>query len=223
MSAPTATPHRATDWDRYYQSVPATARLTRKYTTAALAGAIRRYAQPQPGRALAMVEIGGANSCFLDRLVEEFTPHFYDVVDTNQYGLDLLARHAARSASLGRGLRLHRESVLAMSLPPTADVVFSVGLVEHFTPADTRAAVLAHFDTIRTGGLAIITFPTPTALYRATRKFIESIGQWKFHDERPLLPQEVLESIRERGDVLFQKTLWPLMLTQHLVAARKVK
>jgi hypothetical protein len=223
VSAPTATPHRATDWDRYYQSVPVTAKLTRKYTTAALSGAIRRYAQPQPDQSLAMVEIGGANSCFLDRLVEEFAPRSYDVVDTNQYGLDLLARHNAAASSLGHTLRLHRESVLAMSLPPAADVVFSVGLVEHFSPSDTRAAVLAHFDTIRAGGVAIITFPTPTVLYRATRRFIESIGQWKFHDERPLLPPEVLESIRDRGDLLFQKTLWPLMLTQHLVVARKVR
>lgn len=223
MSAPIATSHRATDWDRYYQSVPATARLTRQYTTAMLVGAIRRYAQPPAGQPLAMVEIGGANSCFVDRLVAEFAPRSYDVVDTNQFGLDLLARHAAAGGSLGQTLRLHRESVLAMSLPPAADVVFSVGLVEHFSPADTRAAVLAHFNAVRTGGLAIITFPTPTGLYRATRRFLESIGQWKFHDERPLLPPEVLQSVRERGELLFEKTLWPLMLTQHLVVARKLR
>jgi SAM-dependent methyltransferase len=218
VSAPVAPLNRATDWDRYYQSVPATAKLTRKYTSAVLVEAMKCYAQPV-GEALAMVEIGGANSCFLDRLVLEFAPRTYDVVDTNQYGLDLLARHG----SAGSTLRLHRESVLAMSLPATADVVFSIGLVEHFNPADTRAAVLAHFDVLRTGGLAIITFPTPTQLYRATRRFIESIGQWKFHDERPLRPAEVLPSIRERGELLFQKTLWPLMLTQHLVVARKLR
>ena len=211
--------HKPTDWDSYYQSVPSTAKLTRKYTTAVLVDAIRRYARSQTGEPLAMVEIGGANSCFLDRLIEEFSPRSYDVVDTNQYGLDLLARRAAS----GGPLRLHRESVLAMSLPPTADVVFSVGLVEHFQPADTRAAVLAHFDVLRTGGIAIITFPTPTALYRATRKFIESIGQWKFHDERPLAPSEAIESVRERGEVLFEKIMWPLMLTQYVVVARKVR
>jgi SAM-dependent methyltransferase len=222
MSTPART---ATDWDSYYQSVPATAKLTRRYTTAMLVRAIKQYAQAQAGEALAIVEIGGANSCFLDSLLREIAPRSYDVVDTNEFGLQLLAQRAAGGPGghLGPAPRLHRQSVLSMSLPATADVVFSVGLVEHFNPAETRAAVLAHFDVLRTGGLAIVTFPTPTPLYRATRKFIEAIGQWKFHDERPLEPPEVLAAVRERGELLFQKTLWPLMLTQHLVVARKVR
>ncbi len=114
------------------------------YTTAALVRTIRRYAQAPEGRALAMVEIGGANSCFLDRMLGEFGPRSYEVVDTNQYGLKLLTR----MANAGGPLHLHRESVLSMSLPPKADVVFSVGLVEHFSPKDTREAVLAHFDVL---------------------------------------------------------------------------
>jgi SAM-dependent methyltransferase len=235
LSTPTAPPRTATDWDSYYQSVPVTARLTRRYTTAVLVRAMKRYARAQAEGALAIVEIGGANSCFLDSLLREIAPRSYDVVDTNEYGLQLLAQRAGASrpvggppeapqgGPLGPALRLHRQSVLSMSLPATADVVFSVGLVEHFNPEETHAAVLAHFDVLRTGGLAIITFPTPTALYRATRKFNEAIGQWKFPDERPLQPREVLRAVCERGEVLFRKTLWPLMLTQHMVVARKVR
>lgn len=217
MSTRTAPPRLATDWDSYYKSVPPTAKLTRRYTTAALIRAMKTYARPQTGAALSMVEIGGANSCFVDRLVQEFAPRSYDVVDLNEYGLKLLAERAVPS------LRLHRQSVLSLSLPATADLVFSVGLVEHFDPSETRAAVLAHFSALRPGGVAIITFPTPTLLYRATRKLIEAAGQWKFPDERPLLAAEVLAALRERGELLFEKTLWPLMLTQHLVVARKVR
>jgi len=44
---------------------------------------------------------------------------------------------------------------------------------------------------------------------------------WKFPDERPLEPPEVLATIREVADVVWRKTLWPLMLTQHLVVAKK--
>jgi hypothetical protein len=50
---------------------------------------------------------------------------------------------------------------------------------------------------------------------------IEMLGMWKFHDERPLEPAEVLEAVRGRGEVVYQKTLWPLILTQHLIVARK--
>lgn len=208
----------ATDWDSYYQGVPATAKLTRRYTTSALLGALRR-ATPATAGGIAITEIGGANSCFLDSILEEIHPRSYDVVDTNAYGLSLLAKRVGSSATV----RLHHESVLDMSLGATADAVFSVGLVEHFDPERTRAAVLAHFDAVRAGGLVVITFPTPTPLYRATRKLIEMAGMWKFHDERPLESEEVLRSVRERGEVIYEKLLWPLMLTQYMVVATKIR
>jgi hypothetical protein len=58
-------------------------------------------------------------------------------------------------------------------------------------------------------------------LYRVTRRLIEMAGMWKFHDERPLQTAEVTEAIRERGEVVYRKTLWPLLLTQQLIVARK--
>lgn len=208
---------RSTDWDSYYTSVPPTARLTRRYTTRILSWAIQTYAVPPARGRLTVVEIGGANSCFLDELFRIFQPRSYEVVDTNEYGLSLLAsRWPTRDV-----VRLRRESVLNLTSRPDADLVFSVGLVEHFNPADTRKAILAHFDLLREGGTAIITFPTPTLLYRATRRLIEMLGMWKFPDERPLLPREVISAVQERATLVHQRTLWPLMLTQHLVVARK--
>lgn len=206
----------ATDWDSYYTSVPATARITRRYTTSVLLKAIKRYTAAAESR-LSIVEIGGANSCFLDHILGEVACDRYEVVDTNHYGLSLLEGRAERQPIV----RLHEKSVLGLSLDQKADLVFSVGLVEHFDPPKTRQAVLAHFTSLRAGGTAIITFPTPTLLYRLTRRLIEAIGRWKFPDERPLTRAEVIATIRECGDVLHEKTLWPLMLTQHLVVARK--
>ncbi|HEY1339250.1 MAG TPA: glycosyltransferase [Bryobacteraceae bacterium] len=202
-----------TDWDRYYTSVPATANLTRKYTTAVLVDSIRRFA----GRGISIIEIGGANSCFLDRIVAALAPKSYDVVDTNSYGLSLLEARVGGSDTVS----LHEQSVLSLALEKQADLVFSIGLVEHFDPKETREAILAHFDPLRPGGVAIISYPTPTLLYRTARKFLELTGLWKFPDERPLRRGEVAAAIAERGEVLFEKTLWPLILTQHFVVARK--
>jgi cyclopropane fatty-acyl-phospholipid synthase-like methyltransferase len=70
------------------------------------------------------------------------------------------------------------------------DIVFSVGLIEHFAPAETARAVAAHFKYLRPGGTAIITFPTPTWLYRAVRGLAEATNNWIFQDERPLQLQE---------------------------------
>jgi glycosyltransferase involved in cell wall biosynthesis len=209
---------KTTDWNAYYANVPRTAKWTRRYTTAALLEAVRMHASaPQGDGRLAVVEIGGANSCFLDPILAGIGCRCYDVVDTNEYGLSLLAAKWPESGVL----RLHQQDVLHLRMPAEADMVFSVGLVEHFDPAGTRRAVQAHFDALRPGGIAIISFPTPTWLYRITRKCIELLGMWKFHDERPLRHDEVIASIQECGEVLSAKTLWPLFLTQELIVARK--
>jgi hypothetical protein len=212
------TEKRATDWDRYYKSVPFTAKLTRRYSTAVLLDAIQRYAAPAtPDGQLSIMEIGGANSCFMDSILAKIPCRSYDVIDTNSYGLSLLEK----KAGLSRVVRLHQQNVLGLSMDSKVDVVFSVGLVEHFDPMGTRQAVLSHFDVLRSGGIAIITFPTPTWLYRASRTLIEAIGMWKFPDERPLNVSEVAAAVKQRAAMLEQKTLWPLILTQHMIVAGK--
>jgi SAM-dependent methyltransferase len=183
-----------------------------------LLDAIRRHARAgsSDGR-LSIVEIGGANSCFLDAILSRIPCRSYDVIDTNEYGISLLSAKAGG----GKVVRLHKRSVLDAPLHVSADLVFSVGLVEHFSPSETRAAVLAHFDYLRPGGTVLITFPTPTGLYRITRWFIEALGMWRFPDERPLEPREVMDAVRMRGDAICEKMLWPLMLTQYMIVARK--
>lgn len=204
----------ATDWDAYYSAVPFTAKLTRKYTTRVLLDAMRRYAVARPGQ---IVEIGGANSCFLDRVCSDIRPAAYHVIDNNRYGLDLLRRRVDGN----HAVRLHEQDVMALDVPVQADLVYSVGLIEHFDPAGTRRAVDAHFRILKPGGVALISFPTPTWLYRAARGVTEAVGLWKFPDERPLMPEEVRAAASRWGEVKFEKTLWPLVFTQRLMVVRK--
>jgi putative flippase GtrA len=210
-------PRTATDWNSYYRSVPATAKLTRKYTTRVLLDALRMagLSSEHPGGTI--VEIGGANSCFLDRIVSEVHPAAYHVVDNNRFGLDLLRARPG----VGSEVVVHEADVLNLALPLQADVVFSIGLIEHFDEADTRKAVLAHFGMVKPGGFAIISFPTPTLLYRVTRAAAEAAGLWKFHDERPLDRAEVARAVGSAGQVTFEKVLWPLVFTQRLMVFRK--
>ncbi|HZU24613.1 MAG TPA: glycosyltransferase [Bryobacteraceae bacterium] len=210
------TSRAATDWDRYYSSVPFTARLTRRYTTSVLLNLIRRYATAgSAGKRISIVELGGANSCLLETISAVVGCADYDVVDTNEYGLSLLRDRSTPNTVV----RPHRESVLDLSLKLQADVVFSVGLIEHFQPRDTRRAILAHFDAVRPGGTAIITWPAPTVLYRITRTVLEAVGLWNFPDERPLKRDEVRSAIRERGEIVHESMLWPLLLTQAAIVA----
>jgi len=208
---------RATDWTGYYTATPFTAKLTRRYTSAVLLAALRRYSALSPPNSGYIVELGGANSCFLDRILRELAPREYHIVDTNEYGLNLLRRRIKPE----QNVTLHNISALEYCPSEPADVVFSVGLIEHFDPGGTEAMIRAHFEVLRPGGCAIISFPTPTWLYRVARNLTEALGLWKFPDERPLRRLEVVKTAQELGEIVYEKTLWPLVFTQQLLVIKK--
>ncbi|XMB53903.1 hypothetical protein LIAUS_07205 [Leptospira interrogans] len=71
------------------------------------------------------------------------------------------------------------------------DIVFSVGLIEHFDVENTRKAFLNHLQFVKTPGVLIVIFSTPTFLYRMTRFLAECLSMWIFHDERPSRESEI--------------------------------
>lgn len=203
-----------TDWDSYYARPYKTASLTRKYTASVLVDLMRR----NNGGEASILEFGGANSCFIDQILDEVRPAHYAVVDNNQLGLDLLK---SRYPSDDR-VSVRWGDVLAESAPERLyDIVYSVGLIEHFDPSGTARAIATHFRHLRPGGTAIITFPTPTWLYRGVRGLAELTGNWIFHDERPLLLPEFERAVASLGEVKSARILWPLILTQYCVEVRK--
>jgi SAM-dependent methyltransferase len=201
----------ATDWNVYYKKGPGLARFTRRVTEGALVDCLRRYSDPHP----VLVELGGAASCVFDAVRREIAPREYHVVDNNELGLEILAQRAGEQAIL------HKASVLELELPLQADTVFSLGLIEHFDVERTRKAVLAHLHLLRPNGIAVISFPTPTFLYRATRGVAELAGKWIFHDERPLWTEEVAAAVADHGDILHERLLWSIFLTQTMLVIRK--
>lgn len=171
-----------------------------------------RYA-PRP--TFSICEFGGANSCFYDAIRKAYPDAFFTAVDSNELGLRLLETRAAGE----RTRALHCDLTSMPDGLIEADVVFSVGLIEHFDPERTARVIDRHFKCAAAGGLVILTFPTPTWLYRATRAAAEAAGVWRFPDERPLLAGEVLASVQKNGRVLTAFTNWPVILTQGVVAA----
>jgi hypothetical protein len=127
-----------TDWDSYYARPYRTASLTRKYTASVLVDLLRNHG----GGGASILEFGGANSCFIEQILDEIAPARYDIVDNNQLGLDLLKCRYPRDERVS----VIRGDVLSMPEPERLyDIVFSVGLIEHFDPAGTALAVAAHF------------------------------------------------------------------------------
>ena len=204
---------RPTDWNEYYAHPAPAAHITRRITTRLLLSLVGQYG----GAPRSICELGGANSCFVDALRTAYPESDYAVIDNNPLGLQLLGKRAGATQRLS----LHNHDI--RDLPEDllkADVVFSVGLVEHFTADETARIIAKHFSLLRPGGLVIITFPTPTWLYRATRGVAELVGAWKFPDERPLEFPEVIKAIEGHGAVLRTLINWPIVLTQGVVVAR---
>jgi SAM-dependent methyltransferase len=203
-----------TDWDSYYARPYRTASLTRKHTAAVLVDLMRKNA----GAQASILEFGGANSCFIDQILEEVQPSRYDVIDNNQLGLDLLKSRYPGDDRVS----VRQGDALATSEPERLyDIVFSVGLIEHFDPGGTARVVAAHFNYLRPGGTAIITFPTPTWLYRGVRGLAEVTNNWIFYDERPLRLPEFERAVAGLGEIKSARILWPLILTQYCVEVRK--
>jgi len=204
-----------TDWTEYYRKPFVLARFTRRYTRAAITRAISQYAGQD--RPLVVAELGGANSCFLEALDSRFDIRQYHVFDTNSYGLSLLSTRT----NCGAEVVVHQENVLRTPAAMSSDVVFSVGLIEHFDRQGTGSAIRSHLDRLRPGGVLILSYPTPTPLYRTVRFLAELFSCWKFPDERPLDLQEVARHLAPECDLQEVCTLWPLILTQQMVIATK--
>jgi trans-aconitate methyltransferase len=205
-----------TDWGAYYRRPAIFSRLTRRITRHAI---VREAARAAPGKALAsIVELGGGNSVFLRAFRKRFPDAVLTAIDTNALGLHLLQAQLAGDSRL---LVINQDVLASLGDPLGADLVFSVGLVEHFDPERTARAVERHFAHACPGGLVVITFPTPTWLYRLVRHAAERAGVWTCPDERALQVDEVAATVKRYGEILRVFVNWPIVLTQAVIVARK--
>jgi cyclopropane fatty-acyl-phospholipid synthase-like methyltransferase/glycosyltransferase involved in cell wall biosynthesis len=215
-----ATGEEKTDWARYYEETHLTSMMTRSITTARLLEYLRLSGENTSE--CSIVEIGGGNSSFYETINARILPSAYIIIDNSLVGLTKFQERFPDP--VGRGeVRLHHCDVLQLE-PETrakADVCFSVGVIEHFSPEEMRKAIDAHFDLVKDNGLVVISFPTPTWLYLLTRKIAERMGRWHFPDERPLRGAEVREVMAKHGVILKEEIIWPIFLTQCIIAARK--
>lgn len=204
----------ATDWDSYYKKPASLAGFTRKISASKILNTLGTELS-KPG--LTICELGGANSCFIDYFLPLPNLTTYDVIDLNQYGIELLDQRFREDK------RVRTKLQNALELGPEAekyDIVYSVGLIEHFDVENTARCVAAHFHLCQPGGLVLITFPTPTIPYRMIRGIAERLGVWAFPDERPLQFSEVKSASDRFGSLTHESINWGIGLTQGYVVFR---
>jgi SAM-dependent methyltransferase len=202
-----------TNWDKYYESPFVASSLTRKYTNSRLISAMCRFL-PKSGASIA--ELGGANSCFFSAIAANIPFGSYHIVDNNILGLTRSSRITASDP------RVTTECADIMQWENTKkfDLVYSVGLIEHFDETGTSGAISRHFSATKPGGYVIISVPTPTLLYRTTRAAAGALGLWNFPDERPFGLDEMNRTATQYGQLVHSEILWPLFLTQLLAVYR---
>ena len=206
---------KATDWTHYYSKPKRVASITRSITQKKIIKSLKPYFQ---NRDFSVCEYGGANSCVVEKLCGEFAVSNYHVIDSNQYGLSLLSdlnpktNLTSQAGDVISSERKHRDRF---------DLVFSIGLIEHFDEEGTRKAIKTHLDACKPNGIVLITFPTPTILYKTIRAFAEAIGVWEFPDERPLGFSEVISVVDKDATILHRSVNWAIGLTQGYIILRK--
>jgi glycosyltransferase involved in cell wall biosynthesis len=203
-----------TNWEAYYSSAYKTSHISRKFTKNKLHQLIETY---QPGVIQHICELGGGNSSFFINLRGRYPQALYTIIDNNQRGLDIFQErhHADQKIALLNG------NVLMPDFSAVkADLVFSIGLIEHFLHQNTAKAIQTHFYCAKPGSLVIITFPTITWLYVIMRRLAELVGAWKFPDERPLPMKEVVNEVSKYGEICHVSINWSVVFTQGIVVAR---
>ena len=113
---------------------------------------------------LAVLELGGGNSCFLDGLMQHFTMAPTSSSTTLREGMRLARERFA--TSVRRSRRVHQDDVFAANPERRFDLVFSVGLIEHFDDHAMQKLVGLHRRWAAPDGLVLIAVPTPTIFYR---------------------------------------------------------
>ena len=202
---------RVTDWEDYYTDRTSVLTPTRRITANILIKIARRYV-PHGG---SVIELGGGDSCFYQSIVTCISPSLYTIVDSSSVAIDLF-----RKKSLPNFSEAIKADLLAASDIPKADVVFSVGLIEHFDREGTATIVRQHFRACNSGGLVVISYPTPTISYRIIRKAAELLGIWRFHDERALESAEVLGVASQSGKLVYRELNWMIGLTREVLVFR---
>lgn len=211
---------RSTDWKAYYEKRSIFSKISGGLCEMSLQKILCGTNFVASGKIDSIVELGGGNSIIYPWLRKHYPHANITLIDRESFS----ERSFLAAAENDSRLRCVRHDILKSrpdTLEGTGDLVLSLGLIEHFEPNETRKMVERHFSYCKPGGVILISFPCPTILYRCTRRIMELMGVWQFHDERPLLLGEVRPIMEQYGEEICRKLDHRMGLTQQILVYRK--
>lgn len=211
---------RPTDWKQYYKKRSIFSKISGRLCQRSLHEVLSKLPIPESRTFKTIAELGGGNSIIYPWLRTHYPQSHIILIDKEEFSQTefLTAARGDRALSCVVHDLLDSAPEAARG---KADLVLSLGLVEHFSPSGTKKMLERHFECCRPGGLVLVSFPCPTSLYKCTRRAMEALGVWQFHDERPLEPAEVRSVMGQHGVELLDKLDIRMGLTQLIVVFRK--
>lgn len=209
-----------TNWDEYYNTPSFLSKYTRNLTASWLS---KNISEQFYGESINVAEFGGGNSCFYESIInlEKVNIEKYTIFDKNQVGINKF--HSKHYLNTTDTITIQTD-LLSYSFASKSkyDLVFSVGLIEHFDIEGTKKMIEQHFNSLKQGGIVIITAPTPTLIYKTIRVIAEVFHIWKFHDERPLMPREIKQTLTCSDIILKEQMLYFTGLTQYAIIIKNI-
>lgn len=211
-----------TDWTKYYQKKKSFfSTFTQKYSLEMINEfyQLTGYSfRPNEASKYSVIELEGGNSCFAAHFCKGKNLSAYDIVDNNELAVKLFELHELHTVP-HKGFLTDLTKEITFS--EQYDFVYSIGLIEHFSPKERSIVIKNHFKYCKENGHVLISFPTPTRKYRFWRKCMELARMWQFWDEVPLRYEDVKQDMEHYGDVLAVKLNRKLFLTQMLILIKK--
>ena len=211
--------NKKTDWSLYYSNPFFLSRVTRFFIASRIVKTISNFISPKD--LIEIFELGGANSCCFHQIDNQFNVGNYFIIDNNSFGIDLSRKRFREK----KNVKVVGLNILKNKLGnQISDITISCGLIEHFNQIDRKTIINKHVNLTKPDGLIVITFPTPTVLYRTLRAIAEFFGMWIFHDETPLSFGKVIADLNDSGRVVIldKILIWEIGFTQGMILARKI-
>lgn len=201
-----------TDWKKYYSKKPIKIITKKRNNNICFILNVLKNNSFFGGNVL---EYGGGNSMVAEAISNSFDVRKFTIVDSNKYGIELLKNRNIDN------LNARCESIFEYKDEKIYDLIYSIGLIEHFQENDLIKCIKEHFRYVKDGGYVLITFPVKCFRYMFIRTVMEVFNLWRYTDEVPLNNKKIGDILKDYGDVIVNEVNSKLILPQAIILVKK--
>ena len=203
---------KVTNWKKYYSKKPLKIVEKKRLNNINYILKVLKENNFKGGKVL---EYGGGNSSVAEAISKNYNIDKFTIVDSNEYGIELLDNKNIKN------LNKKCESIFDYNDKIEYDLIYSVGLIEHFQGKELEKCIKRHFKYAKNNSLVLFTFPVPKMKYKVIRFIYEIFNKWQYTDEVPLKKVYVEFLLKKHGKILYSEVNKGLILPQAIILVKK--